>query len=115
MEIGRDLGVDLSRHASSRLGRKAVEDADLILANAPNACRLFRETYPHESDRIVTLTNGFDPRSSPGEARLESVAWCPSQRTRSGRPRRARKSTAADGLNTEARRHGEVNSQGWTG
>jgi hypothetical protein len=37
------------------------ENADLILANAPNACRMFQETYPKQRDKIVTLTNGFDP------------------------------------------------------
>ncbi len=36
-------------------------NADLILANAPNATRMFQETYPGSRDKIVTLTNGFDP------------------------------------------------------
>jgi glycosyltransferase involved in cell wall biosynthesis len=35
--------------------------ADAVLANAPNAGQLFRTTYPRYADKVVTLTNGFDP------------------------------------------------------
>ncbi len=45
-----------------RWERRVFANADLILANAPNACRMFQETYPLERGKIVTLTNGFDPR-----------------------------------------------------
>jgi hypothetical protein len=45
--------------------RSVFERADLILANAPNACRLFQKTYPAHAGKVVTLTNGFDPRPSP--------------------------------------------------
>jgi glycosyltransferase involved in cell wall biosynthesis len=42
--------------------RRVFQSADLVLANAPNACRLFQDTYPLECDKVVTLTNGYDPR-----------------------------------------------------
>ncbi len=45
--------------------RAIFQYADLILANAPNARRMFSETYPLHAEKIVTLTNGFDPRLSP--------------------------------------------------
>ena len=47
---------------SLRCERRVFENADLILANAPNATRMFQEAYPLQCDKIVTLTNGFDPR-----------------------------------------------------
>ena len=42
--------------------RRVFQSADVILANAPNACRMFQDVYPLQCDKIVTLTNGFDPR-----------------------------------------------------
>ena len=42
--------------------RRIFANADMILANAPNACGLYQDTYPLQCDKIVTLTNGFDPR-----------------------------------------------------
>jgi glycosyltransferase involved in cell wall biosynthesis len=35
--------------------------ADRVVANAPNAERLFAATYPQHVGKIITLTNGFDP------------------------------------------------------
>jgi len=43
------------------LEKQVIARADRVLANAPNAGRLFRETYPRHAQKIVTLTNGFDP------------------------------------------------------
>lgn len=39
--------------------RRVFTNADLVLANAPNACRLYQSVYP--GAKIITLTNGFDP------------------------------------------------------
>ena len=36
-------------------------NADLVLANAPNAKRMYESKYPHATNRIIVLTNGFDP------------------------------------------------------
>jgi len=52
-----------------RWERSVFAQADLILANAPNACRLYQEAFPQESAKIVTLTNGFDPRPERAVAR----------------------------------------------
>jgi glycosyltransferase involved in cell wall biosynthesis len=41
--------------------RRVFARADCVLANAPNAAQLFRTTYPRHADKVVTLTNGFDP------------------------------------------------------
>jgi hypothetical protein len=49
--------------------RRVFQNADLILANAPNARRLYQETYPLQRDKVVMLTNGFDPRT------IESLAY----------------------------------------
>jgi glycosyltransferase involved in cell wall biosynthesis len=42
--------------------RRVFRNADLILANAPNACRMLQEAHSDARDKIVVLTNGFDPR-----------------------------------------------------
>jgi glycosyltransferase involved in cell wall biosynthesis len=47
-----------------RWERRVFANADLVLGNAPNATRLYQRTYPESSDRIMTLTNGFD-RAGP--------------------------------------------------
>ncbi len=59
---GKKLGW--TERWARRWERSVFDNADLVLANAPNACRLFQETYPNASGKIVTLTNGFDPRDS---------------------------------------------------
>jgi glycosyltransferase involved in cell wall biosynthesis len=41
--------------------RQVMLHADRVLANAPNAGRLFCEAYPRQAVKVVTLTNGFDP------------------------------------------------------
>ncbi len=45
--------------------RLVFAEADLVLANAPNARALFQRTYPAHADKVVTLTNGFDPAEGP--------------------------------------------------
>lgn len=42
--------------------RTVFQNADLVLANAPNARRLYAEAYPSCAGKVVTVTNGFDPR-----------------------------------------------------
>lgn len=41
--------------------RRVLRSADAILANAPNASRMFQTAYPGSATRVHTLTNGFDP------------------------------------------------------
>jgi len=60
---GTPRDLSLLQHWLARWERTVFERADLILANAPNATRLFQQTYPARADRIATLTNGFDPRT----------------------------------------------------
>jgi glycosyltransferase involved in cell wall biosynthesis len=45
--------------------RQVMAHADAVLANAPNACRAFREAFPRHADKFLTLTNGFDPEAFP--------------------------------------------------
>lgn len=45
--------------------RRVFANADLVLANAPNACRMFQQAHVKSRDKIMTLTNGFDPRPGP--------------------------------------------------
>jgi glycosyltransferase involved in cell wall biosynthesis len=42
--------------------RQVMAHADRVIGNAPNASRMFWETYPRCADKVITLTNGFDPR-----------------------------------------------------
>jgi glycosyltransferase involved in cell wall biosynthesis len=46
--------------------RRVFRSADRVVANAPNACRMLEKAHPAARGKIVTLTNGFDPRSSQG-------------------------------------------------
>jgi glycosyltransferase involved in cell wall biosynthesis len=45
--------------------RQVMARADLLVANAPNACRSFRESFPRHAGKFLTLTNGFDPEAFP--------------------------------------------------
>jgi glycosyltransferase involved in cell wall biosynthesis len=45
--------------------KQVLRRADRVLANAPNAGRMFRATYPREAGKVITLTNGFDPPTRP--------------------------------------------------
>jgi glycosyltransferase involved in cell wall biosynthesis len=46
---------------SARAERAVFRRADVIVSNVPRACRSLHEAYPDYRDRIVTITNGFDP------------------------------------------------------
>ena len=45
--------------------RRLLPRANVVLANAPNAQAAYQTAYPRIADRIVTLTNGFDPELFP--------------------------------------------------
>jgi glycosyltransferase involved in cell wall biosynthesis len=60
---GTDRKLTWTQRWTRRWERSVFDHADLILANAPNACRLYQETYPPAANKIVTLTNGFDGRT----------------------------------------------------
>jgi glycosyltransferase involved in cell wall biosynthesis len=34
-----------------------------VIANAPGACATFQTAYPRHRDKVVTITNGYDPES----------------------------------------------------
>jgi len=61
---GKAKRLRWSERYELRWERGVFANADLILANAPNACALFQEEYPSQGDKVVVLTNGFDPRGS---------------------------------------------------
>src|SRR5690606_23575480 len=42
-----------------------LRNADAVIANAPNAEKAFAEAYPASRDKLVTITNGYDPESVP--------------------------------------------------
>ncbi len=52
----------------ARSERAVIQRADVILANAPHACAALQAAFPAHADRMVTLTNGFDPESFPQPA-----------------------------------------------
>lgn len=58
---GTNKKLGLLQRWALRWERAVFQNANLILANAPNACQMFQETYPEQRAKIVTLTNGFDP------------------------------------------------------
>jgi glycosyltransferase involved in cell wall biosynthesis len=73
-ENWRSLRVWLAR----RCERAILRNADLVIANAPRACARLRAGYPVQQDKIVVVTNGFDPekpspRCAPGRSCLEIV------------------------------------------
>jgi glycosyltransferase involved in cell wall biosynthesis len=45
--------------------RQVMTHADTVVANAPNACKMFQAAFPGQADRIITLTNGYDPEAFP--------------------------------------------------
>jgi glycosyltransferase involved in cell wall biosynthesis len=45
--------------------RGVVAAADAVLANAPRACAALQDAFPPHADKVVTLTNGFDPDAFP--------------------------------------------------
>jgi Glycosyltransferase Family 4/Glycosyl transferases group 1 len=62
---GSDKPLGLMQRFTRSWEQTVFAQADLVLANAPNACRMLQSVYPQQQSKIVTLTNGFDPRSSP--------------------------------------------------
>lgn len=42
--------------------------ADVIVANAPRAAEVIREAFPSARDRIIVITNGYDPEAFAGLA-----------------------------------------------
>jgi hypothetical protein len=69
---GRQRSLSLRERWDLSCERNVFQKADLILANAPNACRMLQETYPQHRQKIVSLTNGFDPRPGPKPPRTPS-------------------------------------------
>jgi hypothetical protein len=68
---GRMESFGWTEHLILRWERRVFAEADVVLANAPNACRLFQQTYPDHANKIMTLTNGFDPRPGRNVATVE--------------------------------------------
>lgn len=60
---GTNKRLSLSQRYERSWERAVFQNADLILANAPNACKMLQDAYPSQQAKIVTLTNGFDPRA----------------------------------------------------
>jgi hypothetical protein len=58
---GRSKKLTWLQRWARRWERRVFANADLVLANAPNACRMMQEIYPGAATKVVTLTNGFDP------------------------------------------------------
>ncbi|MCI0457522.1 MAG: glycosyltransferase, partial [Gemmataceae bacterium] len=52
-------------HLEARAERTVMRTADAILANAPQACSALQAAFPASAERMVTLTNGFDPEIFP--------------------------------------------------
>jgi glycosyltransferase involved in cell wall biosynthesis len=59
---GGDKQIGWFRRFELRWERRVFQNADLVLANAPNAQKRFMQAHPLQCDKIITLTNGFDPR-----------------------------------------------------
>jgi glycosyltransferase involved in cell wall biosynthesis len=43
--------------------RAVMKHADCVIANAPGACATIQTGYPRHRDKVVTITNGYDPES----------------------------------------------------
>jgi len=75
-ENWRSLRVSLARHCE----RAILRHADLVIANAPRAGARLKAGYPEQHEKIVVVTNGFDPEKlrerplhPPGRSGLEIV------------------------------------------
>jgi glycosyltransferase involved in cell wall biosynthesis len=55
----------LSRHGECAVFRAA----DRVVANTPRVAAAFRQAYPQRAERIVAITNGFDPELFPDTPR----------------------------------------------
>jgi len=63
--VFREIGSPSSlrrRIGLAPLEKLTFRVADRIIANANNAEKLYRSVHPRSARRLVTLTNGFDPR-----------------------------------------------------
>ncbi len=54
--------------------RRVFKNADLILANAPQASACCQAAYPEFASKILTLTNGFDPENFPTHSQTADPA-----------------------------------------
>ena len=72
-----------------RCEKKILRHANRILANAPFACRKMQDAYPAEAEKIVTLTNGFDPLETPAHGQAVRDASRSAHRANLLRPRSA--------------------------
>jgi hypothetical protein len=48
-----------------RWEQKFLHHADLVVSNAPRAGTMLQSAYPEYAEKIVTITNGFDPDAFP--------------------------------------------------
>ena len=48
-----------------RWERRFLHHADLVVSNAPRAGAMLQSAYPEYAEKIVTITNGFDPDGFP--------------------------------------------------
>jgi glycosyltransferase involved in cell wall biosynthesis len=64
-----DHSVWPRRVAVRLLERLAISYADRLVVNTPGAERLYKETYPGLSKKIVSIPNGFDPQPLPSPRR----------------------------------------------
>jgi glycosyltransferase involved in cell wall biosynthesis len=55
----------VERFFARRAEKRVFAEADALIANAPNAGRLLQAALPAQADKVVTLTNGFDPEEFP--------------------------------------------------
>jgi glycosyltransferase involved in cell wall biosynthesis len=62
---GNPRALNLSQGWFSFWEQRILRNADCVLANAPNATRLFQQICPSAAERAVTLTNGYDPEVFP--------------------------------------------------
>lgn len=72
----RDLRLSRPSLAMAWGERAVLRNADLVIANAPQAGKDFAEFYPRHRERIVTLTNGFDTgtiSAPPVPSRAEGI------------------------------------------
>ena len=51
----------LHKLLDTRAEAALMRQADLIVANTPGCVRFLKATFPHAAERIVLVTNGFDP------------------------------------------------------
>jgi glycosyltransferase involved in cell wall biosynthesis len=50
-----------ARRLARRWEQQTLEEADLIVTNAPRACESLQQAFPDQQHKIVCITNGFDP------------------------------------------------------